>query len=274
MPELPEVEICRRQLRRWSQGAVLRDVLLCDPAAVRKTLSTRPSDAVEDAANRLAPLIGRAPQPPIRHGKRLGWAFGDIGLGIHLGMTGQWIRGDNEQPRSGRVGLRFDHVVLWFVDQRRFGGLTIRPTNELPDLLSSGHGPDALDAPCAGPQLAEIFTGRRAIKVALLDQSKITGLGNIHAAEALWRAGIHPGLACNALSTDQWRRLSKAIPDQLQFAVDAQDGDEIAYITAGGPNPFAVYGREKKECPKCNAEIQKISQSGRSTFLCPSCQRG
>ena len=121
MPELPEVEICRRNLWRWTRGTILNEVQVLDPGAIRPRFSTRPSHAMEDGETALQRLVGHRVIEPERHGKRLGWAFGTHAVGIHLGMTGVFKPGD--PPRFARVGFRFDHDWLWFVDMRRFGCL-------------------------------------------------------------------------------------------------------------------------------------------------------
>ncbi|RME28388.1 MAG: hypothetical protein D6798_02510 [Deltaproteobacteria bacterium] len=270
MPELPEVEIARRQLARRVAGRRLDEVIVRDPQAIRGDWSTRPRDALPDGPARLAALVGAEAGEPMRHGKRLGWPFPPGGLLIHLGMSGAWVPG--EEPPHARVGLRFGDAVWWFRDPRRFGALIPCPAARLADRLAAGLGPDALLAALPGPALAARFRTRAAIKVALMDQGRLAGLGNIHAAEALFRARIHPAIPANALSDDQWEALSRAIVDQLRDAIDAQQDGELVYLTEGGPNPFAVYGREGEPCPRCGTPIARIALGGRSTFYCPRCQ--
>ena len=106
MPELPEVEICRRNLARWAAGRRLDAVEIADPGAIRGGWSTRPSEALAGGAARIEALAGGVAAEPTRHGKRIGWAFGDRGMLIHLGMTGAWTRSE-EAPKFARLGLRF-----------------------------------------------------------------------------------------------------------------------------------------------------------------------
>lgn len=262
MPELPEVEIARRQLDRWFTG---RDVTATavDPAVVRTHLSSRPSDAHPQGPALLAAAVGRA-ETPLRHGKRIAWPFGDKAVLVHLGMTGKLAKGET----GNAVRARFDEVA--FVDRRRFGCLCVVDRDQVDAQLRAGHGPDALDEALDGEGLKRAFTGKRAIKVALMDQDKLAGLGNIHAAEALWRAGIDPRRACSEVT--HWDALADSIVAQLEQTIAAEDAGEIVYVTDGGPNRFAIYGREGEACPRCGAPIERFVQGGRSTFACSGCQ--
>ena len=271
MPELPEVEVCRRNLNRWTGGRTLRDVTLLDPACIRSSASTRPSNGHPDAHAIAEAWKGHPATSASRHGKRIGWGFGPHGLVIHLGMTGNWHRSESA-PRHARIGLHLDGGSLWFTDTRRFGCLWPVPAAAVPEELQRGHGPDALNDPPTAEQLAGAFQTRSAIKVALLDQQRLAGIGNIQAAEALWRARIHPAHPSRELGRPQWERLSKALVAALQDTIDAEDGDTITYINDGGHNPFSVYGRSQCPCPRCQTAIASFKQSGRVTYFCPTCQ--
>ena len=268
MPELPEVEIARRQLhRRFTGQVVTADVL--DAGAVRSKLSTKPSDADPDGAEKLRRALGTA-EEPVRHGKRIAWPFADHAVLVHLGMTGQFTRAD-EQPAFARLGFADPSCAdLWFVDRRRFGCVTVVPRGSMDEVLREGHGPDALLEPLDGAALAKTLTGKRPIKVALLDQSKLAGLGNIHAAEALWRAGIDPQRACNEVR--RWDELAAAIVIQLEQSIVDEDAGTLVYVTDGGPNRFGVYGREAEPCSICATPIAASTQAGRTTYWCPGCQ--
>jgi formamidopyrimidine-DNA glycosylase len=274
MPELPEVEIARRQLARWGEGRRVREVIARDAAAIRRGLSTRPSDALPGGAEAVArALVGATAGAPARLGKRIGWRFGEAGLLVHLGMSGKWVRRE-EPPPHARLGLSFHDVdgAAWFVDPRRFGCVALVPADGLDAALADGLGPDALDAAPDGPGLAARLAGRRPIKVALLDQARLAGVGNIHAVEALWRAGISPHTPCESLDAAAWARLAQAIPAQLRWTVEAEEADEIAYVNEGAANPFAVYARAGTPCRRCGAAIASAILGGRSTFWCPACQ--
>lgn len=268
MPELPEVEAARRQLSRWVAGQQLLDVALPDPATVRTHLSTHPSDAHPRGAALLTSAVGSPLGEPTRHGKRLGIPVGEGGFLGHLGMSGRWVRAA-EPPRHARVGLRAPDWV-WLVAPRRFACLT--PASHLDTALTTGLGPDALHI--TGAELARACaTTRRAVKVALLDQSLVAGLGNIHVAEALWRARVSPLTPCASLDPAVWDRVADAVRAQLATTLaDATLEGGLAYLSEGAANPFSVYGRPGAPCPRCQEPVARFSQSGRTTWWCPSCQ--
>jgi formamidopyrimidine-DNA glycosylase len=276
MPELPELEIARRQLDRWTSGRALTGVRLLDRAVVRRALSTRPSDAVDDPEGALAPLLDRTPEPARRHGKRVALILGDRALCAHFGMTGFLARRPASEPAPplARLGLAWsdDHVV-WLVDGRRFGCVQVVSAAAVDGVLAEGQGPDALTTPPTASSLRAALKGRKPVKPALMEQERLAGLGNIHAAEACFRAKIHPARACSALTDPELAALASAISAQLAFAIAEADTDgDVAYVNLGGPNPFAVYGRDGEPCPACGTKVRSEEQAGRTTFWCPSCQ--
>ena len=178
-------------------------------------------------------------------------------------------------PRFGRVGLEFrsergSSWACWFVDTRRFGCLALGVEAD----LHRGLGPDCLLTPLSGSALAARFPIRRSIKVALLEQDRIAGLGNIHAAEALWLAGIHPAVACDRLSAGDWDRLAAAIVRQVHAGIASFAGQlEVTYLSEGlEESRFFVYGREALPCQTCGSAIQREVQVQRGTWWCPTCQ--
>jgi formamidopyrimidine-DNA glycosylase len=114
------------------------------------------------------------------------------------------------------------------------------------------------------------------VKVALLDQAVLAGVGNIHASESLFAARIDPRRRGSSLSSAEVRSLARAIAASLRRGIATQEGPEIAYVEEpGAPNPFRVYARDGERCPRCRAaEIRRIVQAQRSTFFCPTCQGG
>jgi formamidopyrimidine-DNA glycosylase len=277
MPELPEVEAARRRLDRWVTGRKVVAVHLLDPASVRSSLSSRPRDARPDAAAAIASWVGGVAEPPVRRGKRLGWGLGRSGLLAHFGMSGKWVlrATDVPPPKFARVGLAFEgDRVCWFADARRFGCVTVVAGGDLADAVVDGLGPDALEACPTGPQLAERFRVRRPIKVALLEQDRLAGLGNIHAAEALWRAGIHPDRPANELTPADWKALSEGIRAQMSGSVADFDGDgDVTYVSEGATdNRFAVYGQTERACPRCGGAVSHAQLGGRTTWWCATCQ--
>jgi formamidopyrimidine-DNA glycosylase len=134
-------------------------------------------------------------------------------------------------------------------------------------------GPDALMEPMDGPSLQAVMVGRRSIKVALMDQARIAGIGNIHAVEALWRAGILPQRSCQELSVGEYGKLAISLVEQLRWTIAQEENGEIQYVSdKGSLNPFQVYGRESESCTRCSDTITSKKDSGRTTFWCPGCQ--
>jgi formamidopyrimidine-DNA glycosylase len=279
MPELPEVEFCRRALERWGRDRRIVDVEVLDArvvslapadgagaiAGARRGRSPRESHREATQALRQT-LLAAAPEPPVRHGKRLCWPFGPRALLVHLGMTGKWTR--VEGPHD-KVRLRLDDGSrLCFVDPRILGVLAPMDRSIAETSLHQGLGPDAL-----GAELP-VLVGRRPVKVALLDQSILAGIGNVQAMEALWRAGIHPATTCDGLRPDQRERLSHALQETLRHTLDMLgEGDQITYVEESlAANPFDVYRRANQPCVRCKTKIERLEQAGRSTYWCPRCQ--
>lgn len=274
MPELPEAEVACRQLARWAKGRTIRAVHLLDPKVVRRVLSTRPSDALPDAAERAAALVGRKAGAPLRHGKRIGWPLGGDALLVHFGMTGRFVRRPASEgpPDLARIGFEVDGQVIWFVDGRRFGCVVPVRASELRARLRDGCGPDALDEALDAGALREAVSSRKPVKVALMEQDRLAGLGNIHAAEACFRARLSPHRRADRLVEAQWEALAAAIPEQLREAIAQEDSDDLVYVNLGGPNPFAVYAREGEPCGVCGATLRAEVSGGRQTYWCPTCQ--
>jgi len=268
MPELPEVEIARRNLERWLQGTPVTG------AQADRTRVFRGADrsAFEALRGRLA--FAR------RRGKTLLLGFEDNqGFLSHLGMTGKWVSraAGQTEPYSRARLLLADGRVLHYRDPRLFGRIHPAPADgldNLPDVRRLGVDPllDRLD----GRRLKAVFSrSRTPLKVALLDQSRVAGLGNIHAAEALWRAKLSPFRPASALTDAEWRRLATAIRACIRFALSRETDEEIAYVEEPGtPNPFRVYGRAGKRCLRCGGSVRNVRQAGRSTYFCPRCQPG
>lgn len=263
MPELPEVEFCRRALTRWAQGRRATGFTLHDPRCVRASRTARPSEGMPRGADALAATLSAPCGPIRRHGKRLLWAFGDQALLLHLGMTGKWTR---RRPDAPKLQIDLPDGPLWFDDPRLLGGIVPCSLADGERLLSEGLGPDAL-----GP--LPPLSGQAPIKVRLMDQAFVAGIGNLHAAEALWRARLHP--AAPARSAEAHRAgLERAVHDQLRAGIDLLCAEEeITYIEEdASSNPFPVYRRAGRPCPRCGAAIARMIQGGRSTYWCPGCQ--
>jgi formamidopyrimidine-DNA glycosylase len=275
MPELPEVEHAARTLRRLALGRRVEAVALDArarrlfrpeaPAALRRALTGARLVAVERRGKQLL-LTLEARQ-------------GRLGLVSHLGMTGKWEGGPAAPPpRHARVTLRLDDgTCLHYDDPRMFGRLRLVPRarfQDLPEVATLGPDPlhDGIDA--AGLR-AGLARTRRPVKVALLDQALLAGVGNIHAAEACWRARLDPRRRADRLTAAEVAALARGLRATFRFALARLDGDEIEYIEAGGHNPFHVYDRAGGLCrhPGCGGTLRRIVQAQRATFLCPRCQR-
>jgi formamidopyrimidine-DNA glycosylase len=280
MPELPEVEYAARTLRRLAVGRRLEAVVL-DPRA-RRILRPATPAAVARA------LTGARLEAVGRHGKHLLLTLaapgGPLGLLSHLGMTGQWRGAPADAPPGPHVRAAFrldDGTALHYDDPRMFGRLRLVPGarfDAIPELAALG--PDPLAGGLHAGRLAEVLEAglartRRPVKVALLDQGLLAGVGNIHAAEACWRARLDPRRRADRLTSAEVRRLARAVAASLAFALSKLDGPDLVYIEAGGENPFHVYDRAGARCrhPGCGGAIQRIVQAQRSTFYCPRCQR-
>ncbi|MFT6143554.1 MAG: formamidopyrimidine-DNA glycosylase [Myxococcota bacterium] len=275
MPELPEVELARRDLHRWTVTGEALSFIDVDAKTVRGKLSTNPNDALSNGVVRLSEDVsGCCAVNVLRAGKRLGWQFdGPISLLVHLGMSGKWVDRDTSALTHVRARAVVGDTTLSFIDPRRFGCLVPVPTAALEEWLTRGLGPDALEQPMDGPLLAQVCNSRGAIKTVLLDQKRLAGVGNIQAAEALWRAGVRPDRPANSLTSSEWDALAIAIPEQLRWTLDVEKDGEVVYLSEwGSRNPFAVYGREEQSCPRCTAPIARAVHSGRSSFWCPDCQ--
>src|SRR5512135_3675573 len=194
-------------------------------------------------------------------------------------MTSKWVlrASADEAPPHSRLRLDLDDGhALHYLDPRLFGRLRTVPGADFASLADIGAlGPDPIHDGIDAGRLAErLRATRRPVKVALLDQSVLAGVGNIHASESLFAARIDPRLRGDALSDVEVRRLGRAIAASLRRGIESQEGPEIAYVEEpGAPNPFRVYAREGERCPACRAEaIRRIVQAQRSTFFCPACQ--
>ena len=275
MPELPEVEIAARNLRRWTAGRRIERV----EAEPRARYVFRPA-----APATFAREVAGARFGPIRRvGKNLLVALeregAPLGLLAHLGMTGKWLRREEADPPTRFSRARFhldDASVLHFDDMRLFGRLRVVPRarfEEVPEVAALG--PDPLEAGIDAARLAEgLARSRLPIKVRIMDQSLLPGVGNIQASDSLFRARIDPRRRSSSLSGAEVRRLAAAILASVEEAIARQESPEITYVEEGGDNPFLVYAREGERCPRCRkADIVRVVQAQRSTFFCPRCQR-
>ncbi len=282
MPELPEVEVLARHLRPVLRGKTIRSI------RVNRAKILRPTSARE--LKRV--LVGAKFQKLERRGKyflfelRPKAAGKTITLLGHLGMTGKMFVADKGEPlpKHAAVVFELNRGVFVFEDTRYFGRMTL-------DLSSVEKlGPEPWDEKFSPEGFArELKRSRQPIKVKLLDQSLVAGVGNIYASEALFRAKISPKLAANKLTLAQVKKLHGTIRKvleeaiaggstvQLNFGAGRTDGLFYFGRAAGAENYYEerlhVYDRAGKPCVNCGSPIKRIVQAARSTFYCPHCQK-
>lgn len=276
MPELPEVESVRRGLAPHLIARTITRVDVLHPRPVRRHLA-----GPDDFA---ATLTGRRFTEPRRRGKYL-WLPFDDGAAVlaHLGMSGQFRV---DEPGAAllpntrvRVGLD-DGLELRFIDQRMFGGLHLAEGGaELPpEIAHIARDPFDPDYDQAAA-VRKLRSRRTGIKRALLDQTIVSGIGNIYADEALWRARMHYASATDSLSTARARDVLGAAATVMAEAL-TQGGTsfDALYVQVNGSSGYfgrslAVYGREDEPCLRCGAPIRREPFMNRSSFRCPRCQR-
>jgi formamidopyrimidine-DNA glycosylase len=284
MPELPEVEVVRRGLQAQVAGKTITAVRVHHPRAVRRH-EAGPADLT-------ARLLGARITGTDRRGKYL-WLVldgpldesgSDTALVVHLGMSGQMLLGG--VPRTDHVriaALLDDGTTLSFVDQRTFGGWLLA---DLVDVDGSvvptpvAHlARDPLDPRYDAEAVVKVLRRKHSeIKRQLLDQTVVSGIGNIYADEALWRAKVHGARAADALTGRQLTAVLQAAADVMRDAL-SQGGTSFdsLYVNVNGQSGYFdrsldAYGREGKPCRRCGAVIRREKFMNRSSFYCPRCQ--
>jgi formamidopyrimidine-DNA glycosylase len=281
VPELPEVEVVRQGLQRGVAGRTVRSVRVTRDRAVR-----RHTAGADDFTAR---LIGRTVLSAERRGKYL-WLPLDSGDALtgHLGMSGQLLVVPADSPLQKHLHVR---VVfgdggreLRFVDQRTFGGLQVvdgpapGTTDRVPPVIAH-IARDPLDPLFDDDAFVDALRRKRTgVKRALLDQTLVSGIGNIYADETLWRAQLHGARPTELLTRPVARRLLADARDVLGEAIQ-QGGtsfDALYVSTEGVSGLFErslnAYGREDQPCPRCGAPVRRESFMNRSSFSCPRCQ--
>ncbi|AWG98808.1 5-hydroxymethyluracil DNA glycosylase [Rhodococcus ruber Chol-4] len=280
MPELPEVEVVRRGLDAHVRGATIESVQVLHPRAVR-----RHEPGPRDLALR---LTGQAVAAVQRRGKYL-WLVlepADVALVVHLGMSGQMLVQPPAVPDEKHLRIRAvldNGTDLRFVDQRTFGGWALAPLVEvdgavLPEPVAH-IARDPLDPAFDAAAVVKVLRGKHSeIKRLLLDQTVVSGIGNIYADESLWRAGVHGNRAADRLGGPTLRRLLDAARDVMGEAL-AQGGTsfDALYVNVNGESGYFdrslnVYGQENLPCPRCGTPVRREKFMNRSSFSCPTCQ--
>lgn len=275
MPELPEVEVVRRGLARYIDGATFDAVDVLHPRANRGQLE--PLDAL---------LSGKTVSHVARRGKFMWLEFThedhtdphrDV-LFIHLGMSGQ-IRVGTTDSKHLRISAQMytpagEPLTVSFIDQRTFGYWLYAPWSTMAHI-----GPDPLEEEFNANDVARLIRSKRGpIKSVLLDQTVMSGVGNIYADEALWAAGIHPKKRASTLrQRDAVNLIEQAAAVMTTALSQGGTSFDALYVNVNGESGYfsrslKAYGRTGQPCHRCHTPLERIVIGGRSTHLCPRCQ--
>ncbi len=260
MPELPEVEEAMQRLKKAVEGKTIAKAKAIHPALLRQF----PDATARRLRQRRIVNVERRGKHQLIHLEN------GATLHAHFRMNGDWLITSAKDPldRFARAFIELtDGTRIELQDSRALAALKLHPKGEeaLPPL-----GMEANDATLDAPHLKVALTKRRGpIKPALMDQKVIAGLGNIYAAEALWRSMISPKAVASSVSLS---RLAKLV-DAIRSVLVGKDRPPGRYTDTEFRGRFQVYDREGQPCRRCGAAIRRIQQSGRSTYFCPKCQR-
>lgn len=279
MPELPEVETIKNYLSPHLTGKKIINIEILS----KKQFTGDPKKIINQKIIEMK-----------RYGKIISILFSNnLYLNIHLKLTGELLYAkDKNNPifqeiipftktnrmpaNTTRIILYFnDNSVVFFNDLRKFGWMKIT------DLPEKKKGIDVLSKEFTLKKFNQfVLTSSRPIKLLLMDQEKITGIGNIYANDSLFLSGIHPFKKSNRLSNKEVTRLYQSIKKIIEQAIKdkGSSGADEAFVLPDGSKGehqrhFLVYQRENQPCPRCKEKIKRIKQSGRSSFYCPKCQK-
>ena len=289
MPELPEVESIKLQLQKYLVGHVIQDIKILDT----KILSGNPKDIIGGKVKEIR-RFAKVVVIDLSNGNS---------IVIHVKLTGQIIyRGPNllkvpnlSKKVAGGIPGKHTHVIfkldkggfLYYNDIRRFGWIRIIKTSGVEnEPFIKKLGPEPFGKPQGKPSLLtlDLFKqilakSKRPIKVVLMDQVKIGGVGNIYANDALWLARIKPTKESTNLGTEEIKKLYKALLEVLKKGLKYGGASELAFVTPDGAegeyqNHTLVYGHQGEPCERCHkAKIVKNFLGGRGTYFCPNCQK-
>jgi len=283
MPELPEVEVVRRGLEAHVAGRTFTAVEVRHPRAVRRH--------VPGAADLTARLLGTRIAGTDRRGKYLWLNLGDAddsddhtALVVHLGMSGQMLLGPIERTEHLRISAVLDDgTALSFVDQRTFGGwqladLVTVDGSRVPEPVAH-IARDPLDPRFDRDEVIAVLRRKHSeIKRQMLDQTVVSGIGNIYADEALWRAAVNGARVAEKITRRQLGELLDSATEVMREAL-GQGGTSFdsLYVNVNGQSGYFdrslnVYGREGRNCHRCGAVIRREKFMNRSSFYCPRCQ--
>jgi formamidopyrimidine-DNA glycosylase len=276
MPELPEVEAVAQALRRLIEGETIVRCRVIHRVVVQPS----PGGGKIQAAERFARRVwGEKVRAVGRRGKYLILCLGHGTLIMHFRFDGQLIWFDSNEV-SGHVDVTFEtsRGTLGYVDPRHLGRVQWASTPEDVHGIRA-LGVEPLSRGFTVERLAEMLrASRQPLKLFLLDQKKVAGIGNIYASEALWRAKLDPRRRTHRLTGKEARRLHKSIVEVLHRALEccqnpAPDFRDPKWWFQGLERILRVYGREGESCRTCGEAVRRIEQGGRSTYFCARCQR-
>ena len=275
MPELPEVETVRRGLQHLVTGYRIESADQLHPRAL-KAESIAP----------LGDLVGAKITGTARRGKFMWLTLNrPYVLVTHLGMSGQFLIHQKNHPRATHIRAQFNlrkglrKRELVFNDQRTFGWVSVEETTDGVPSSAQHIARDPFDANFDLQETVEKFAKRKIrIKTALLNQEIMSGVGNIYADEALWRAKIHPEVICEDLSEAEIKKVITAAISVMKSAIKAGGTSfDQQYKNVNGESGYfsrslKVYGREGEKCSRCGSTIHRIAFANRSSHFCPRCQ--
>jgi len=277
MPELPEVEVLRRDLEKEVVGKKIKAVDVTGTRSVRRH---------KTKADFTGPLVGRKVVSVQRRGKYLVVKLdGPEALIVHLGMSGQLLRAKSARekaPKHTHVVIHFTQGgLLRFVDPRTFGEMFVAKYDALAEVEELSHlGLDPLETAMSWELFGRMLADKHArLKSLLMDQKFIAGIGNVYSDEILFQAGLKWDRLSDGLSEQEIRRLYRAIFETLQDAVKFRGSslaDEQYVDLFGKPGEYQkhhqVYDREGQACPRCRRTVHRARFANRSTFYCEACQ--
>jgi len=307
MPELPEVETIRLGLQKKIIGLEIKSIEIFNPKTFQgdqnSVLNAKIIKTWRAAKMLGIDLVYPSLRAKLGNLKTNGIALGeaprnDVTLLFHLKMSGQVIYQDEKSTFAGghptldmkdampnkstRVEFTFsDGSKMYFNDQRKFGWVKVIKTNELDqNSFYKGLGPEPLDKEFTIEVLKERLLKHKAwpVKVVIMDQATIAGIGNIYAAEACFDAKLDPRVKVSEMNDNDFSELHKGIIRSLNDGIKYGGSSRANFVNAEGERGLFldyafVYGRKGKPCKKCKKPIEKIELSGRGTFFCPSCQK-
>lgn len=278
MPELPEVETIRRGLERYLTGHSIERVEL----RLEKLL-TGEIDNIISAEVTGVKRFGKGLVIELNNG---------YSLAIHIKMTGQLIysapeTGNISEEKVGTLPNKFTHIIfhlsdnanLYYNDVRRFGWVRIIKTDQVKLMkFFSGLGPEPLKDLTLQQFQSILSSSKSSVKILIMDQKKISGIGNIYANDALYLSGILPSRPGNSLLPEEQKALFGAIEEVLKNGLKYGGSSEWTYVNALGQEGsyqkhFLVYGRQGEVCGRCGAGVAKAVIGGRGTYYCPGCQK-